>query len=803
MLQIQRGLIIISSVCIIYLVIIWLSSIKLIVHHSPLYKINENEYFKNCIKSKHSWIRCTKYLNLISNQKIISLDSYSQRWPPSSVTYLIDERLHSFNLALHFSLAHNATDSKDEDLYNKFADMVSNSYKQEELLTGMEPEYMGSNSTDYSRFPQNLNFSKPIYDIQNAIPIHTKPINNPEMFALRVPKSVCRPYYNELIPNLIVIIKSSVYNFEYRDRARRTFMQKKLWPNFSVQFVFVLGIPMENESNSFRFDGNTYVLDTKWWRFSKHYGSSKWPFVKQLSLEADLYDDLLIGSFHDTYYNLTKKMIFCLRWLSAFCPKQVPLYLFIDDDYDLVPKNVITFYDNNTEDYLRNMNGGYIRSSRTVFRPMVDETSSVWAMTVKEFPWISYPPYYHGLTYVIGASLVHRLAIASAFVKEIRIDDAYLGILFNKLNITLVHLNIIGPSLTKKDIMSGGINVHHKISKRIMNWSSVIDTYRILSIQLKIDFILSRNNLNHLQYLRNYTICSYNKLEEITQSKIIWMNFIYQSKFIHHHYDYLKQITITNSFTHFMFFYNQNDQIQHNNNNTILLDLKIHYNIRYDNRIIYHFNDDYSMKNESYINHRILTRNEIVEPVAFILMEHHPKQFNVTEALQAISSGLSLNEIPCNNNDLIAIRLPKRTCDPCSRTKNVHLVVIVKSCVYCFEQQVFARKTYMNKDMWKNFRVQLVFTGGLPTPNETNTYHFDGFMTTPTIDAMQLSSKHDVSKWSAVKILSNESKIYDDMLIGAFHDTYFNLTTKMMLSLRWATNFCISQSPLFLFIDDD
>ncbi|VDP32705.1 unnamed protein product, partial [Schistosoma margrebowiei] len=132
--------------------------------------------------------------------------------------------------------------------------------------------------------------------------------------------------------------------------------------------------------------------------------------------------------------------------------------------------------------------------------------------------------------------------------------------------------------------------------------------------------------------------------------------------------------------------------------------------------------------------------------------------------------------IPCNNNDLIVIRLPKRTCDPCSRTKNVDLVVIVKSCVYCFEQR-------------------FVFTVGLPTPNETNTYHFDGFMTTLTIDAMQLSSKYD--------ILSNESKIHNDMLIGAFHDTYFNLTSKMMLSLRWATNFCIPQSPLFLFIDDD
>ncbi|CAH8676943.1 unnamed protein product [Schistosoma rodhaini] len=840
--QIQRGLIIISSGCIIYLVILWLFSIKLLIYHPSLYTINENEYFKNCIKSKHSWIKCTKYLNRISNEKIISPDSYSQRWPPPSVTYLIDKRLNSFNLALQFSLAHNATDSKDEDLYNKFADMVYNSYKQEELLTGVEPEYMGSNSTDYSIFPQNLNFSKLVYDIQNVIPFPTKPINNPEMFALRVPESVCRSYNNELIPHLIVIIKSSVYNFEKRDRARRTFMQKQLWPNFSVQFVFVLGIPMENESNLFRFDGNTYILDTKWWEFSKHYGSSKWSFVRQLSLEVDLYDDLLIGSFHDTYYNLTKKMIFGLRWLSAFCPKQVPLYLFIDDDYDLVPKNVITFYYNNTEDYLRNMNGGYIRSSRTVFRPMVNETSSVWAMTVKEFPWISYPPYYHGLTYIIGANLVHRLATASAFVKEIRIDDAYLGILFNKLNITLVHLNIIGPSLTKKDIMSGGINVHYKISKRIMNWSSasiriqmklyhqavipIIKPIFIKIIKINIGirktiysillilflfystiYILNKNNLKNFYNLKNNdTICSYDKLEEITLNELSWINFIYQTKFINYHnFHYLKQNKITNLFTNLISLYHRNDKIEYttyNNKNTGLLNMKLYYNIRDDNHIIYYFNDDYSMKNKSYISHPILTRNEKGQPIAYILTEHYPKYFNVTKALKAISSGLSLKEIPCNNDDLIAVRLPKCTCNPCSRTRNVNLVVIVKSCVYCFEQRAFARMTYMNKDLWKNFSVQFVFTVGLPTPNETNTYHFDGFMTTLTINSMQLSNKY-VSKWSVAKILSNESKMHNDMLIGAFHDTYFNLTSKMMLSLRWATNFCIPQSPLFLFIDDD
>ncbi|CAH8565346.1 unnamed protein product [Schistosoma turkestanicum] len=838
MLQIQRGLIVTAVACIIYFVIVWLYSIGLSGQYPQLYTISGNEYFKHCLKSKRSWIECIQYLNVISNQKTICLDSYSQSWPPPSVTYLIDKRLRAFNLALKFSLAQNAADSKDEYFYNKFSDTIYNNYKQEELLNGNEPENMGSNSTEYSIFPQNLNFTKLVYDIQNAIPVHMKPINNPDIFALRVPQSICQPYNNELIPQLIVIIKSCVYNFEKRDRARRTFMQRQLWPNFNVQFVFVLGIPMENETNFFKFDGNTYILDTKWWALSKHYGSSKWPFLKQLLLEADLHDDLLIGSFHDTYYNLTKKLIFGFRWLSAFCPRQVPLYLFIDDDYDLVPKNVITFYNNYTEDYLRNMNGGYIRSSRTVFRPMVNETSSVWAMTVKEFPWINYPPYYYGLTYVIGASLVHRLAIASAFIKELRIDDAYLGVLFDKLNIKLVNLKIIGHSLTKKDIASGGINVYYKTSKRIMNWSSALIgiqmklskqsvqliikqiCIRTLTLSVKIItgirriinailiilflfystiYILNRNSSRNFQYLRNYTICSYDKLEEVALTEASWINFTDHLKFINNHSS--ERIKMTNFFTEFISFHNQNDEIIYKN--TALLDLKIHHNIRHDNRITDSFNDDYLMKNGSYIGHPVLTKNEKGETVAFILTEHNPKYFNVTAALQAISSGLSVHEIPCNNNNLIVIHLPKRTCNPCSRIKNVDLVVIVKSCVYCFEQRAFARMTYMNKDLWKNFSVQFVFTVGLPTPNETNIYYFDGVTTSLTIDSLQLSRKYNISKWSAAKILSNESKMHNDILIGAFHDTYFNLTSKMMLSLRWAANFCNSQSPLFLFIDDD
>ncbi|KAH8868676.1 Beta-1,3-galactosyltransferase 5 [Schistosoma japonicum] len=702
-----RGLIIITIGCVIYLIIMWISSINLLIYYPQLDTVSENNYFSNCTKSKHLWIRCLEYLNHISAQKIVPIDSNCNTWPPFSVECLIDKRLPAFNLALKFPLALNALDSTDEVTYNKFGD---------------------------------------------------KPINNPDMFALQIPKGICKPHNNNFIPSLIIIIKSGVYNSEKRNRARRTFMQKHLWSNFSVQFVFVLGIPMENESNIFTFDGNTYVLDTNWWSLSKQYGSSKWQFMKQLAVEADLYEDLLIGSFHDTYYNLTKKLIFSLRWISGLCPKQVPLYLFMDDDYDLIPRNIIKFYNNYSEDNLRNMSGGFLGSSRTVFRPIPDETDSVWAMTVKEFPWLFYPQYYHGFTYMIGANLVHRFAIASAFIKEIRIDDAYLGILFYKLNITLVPLNIIGDTFHKKNIMTGGINLRYKTSQNIMNWTSG----------------MPKNNSKRLHHLINYTLCAYDKLEEISLTQNSWVNFIYQLNFTNKHY--LKGSQVSSLFTEFIYSYYRNDARKYinDNNNNILLDLRIHYNIQYDNYYDrHHLNDDYLMRNESYIQHPVLTRNAKGE------------------------------SIPINNDALIAMRLPSDTCNPCSRNKKVDLVVIVKSCVYCFEQRAYARTTYMNKDLWKNFSVHFVFTVGLPTPNETSTYYFDGVKTSLTTNSLYLSTKYESSKWSAAKILSNESKVYNDLLIGAFYDNYFNLTTKMIFTLRWITNFCISHSPLFLFIDDD
>ncbi|VDN49417.1 unnamed protein product, partial [Dibothriocephalus latus] len=42
----------------------------------------------------------------------------------------------------------------------------------------------------------------------------------------------------------------------------------------------------------------------------------------------------------------------------------------------------------------------------------------------------------------------------------------------------------------------------------------------------------------------------------------------------------------------------------------------------------------------------------------------------------------------------------------------------------------------------------------------------------------------------------------DDLIVGDFEDTYFDMTLKMHHSFVWAATFCRGR-PGFLFIDDD
>ncbi|CAH8642145.1 unnamed protein product [Heterobilharzia americana] len=469
------GLLCLSITGIIFM---WFTSNKSVSQCSLVDAICKDVYFRQCTRSRDLWLECIGKLNRLSKQQSPYLRELKSTWPPATITDLIDNQLPIINLALHIPFDKNAENPLNNKYYHEYLNLISNKSVHRDRNTWLSIFHggmteVGFSASNYALFPQTLNFQKVIHEVENGIPVKTLPINNPELLVLRLPKNVCNPCQKGITPDLVIIIKSCSYCSRKRSRARETFMQKHLWSGINVQFVFVLGIPYPGESNTVIFDRYRLSHKKVWWRLSKMHDNERWTLIKRLVKEADLHEDLLIGSFHDTYFNLTTKLILTLRWLSVFCEQQVPLFVFIDDDYDLVPVNVIKFYRNHTKNHLRRMTGGCVHGSSVVERPKsIDTISGIWALSFKEFPWKTFPPYFHGASYILGSNIVRHLAIVSAFTQSIHIDDAYLGILMNKLNIPPQHLNIFPLVAGKCDILSGAICVRSDISKRIMNWKT-------------------------------------------------------------------------------------------------------------------------------------------------------------------------------------------------------------------------------------------------------------------------------------------------------------------------------------------
>ncbi|CAH8522359.1 unnamed protein product [Heterobilharzia americana] len=176
--------------------------------------------------------------------------------------------------------------------------------------------------------------------------------------------------------------------------------------------------------------------------------------------------------------------------------------------------------------------------------------------------------------------------------------------------------------------------------------------------------------------------------------------------------------------------------------------------------------------------------------------------FNMSVFTNAMSSGFPENEVPQNNDALLAVQLPQSACHPNLSEEKVDLVVVVHSCVYCFEKRQYSRETYMRSEQWNNFKIQFVFVVGLPKPNQMNTYNMHGVSVNLDDGPYDLSSETESFRVPTIERLRNEIVHHGDLLIGSFHDNIFNSTAKTMLGIRWASAFCGDKSSLYLFLKD-
>lgn len=126
----------------------------------------------------------------------------------------------------------------------------------------------------------------------------------------------------ELTPQLVIIVKSALQNFERRNAIRSSWGFEKRFSDVLVRTVFLLGVEQS-------------ILA----------GDRLTDLQKLIDLESDKYNDILQFNFIDTYFNNTIKTMSGFRWAMENCLRS-KFYLFVDDDFYVSVKNILAFLRN-------------------------------------------------------------------------------------------------------------------------------------------------------------------------------------------------------------------------------------------------------------------------------------------------------------------------------------------------------------------------------------------------------------------------------------------------------------------------
>ncbi|KAK7483466.1 hypothetical protein BaRGS_00025265 [Batillaria attramentaria] len=150
-----------------------------------------------------------------------------------------------------------------------------------------------------------------------------------------------------------------------------------------------------------------------------------------LQEESAHHKDILRGSYVDSYRNLTYKVMHGLAWLHSNC--EAPYILKTDDDC-FVSTHLLWQFLMHQNKQTSNLYAGHMvldPSKRQVIR----DPGQKWSVAEEEYRPDTYPPYASGSGYALSFDVVAKAVEESRVVKPIPNEDAYIGILLDRLGI--------------------------------------------------------------------------------------------------------------------------------------------------------------------------------------------------------------------------------------------------------------------------------------------------------------------------------------------------------------------------------
>lgn len=203
---------------------------------------------------------------------------------------------------------------------------------------------------------------------------------------------------------ILLIIKSRLENFDQRNMIRRTW-GRQYGMNYNIKRVFLLGVNPHDKK-----------------------------LQQRIGMEQQDYDDIVQQFFVDTYFNNTLKMMMGFQWAVEFCDN-AKFVAFFDDDYYVNINRVVRLVNSLKETEYDNTIIGFVWKNSMPVRIL----SHKWYISLKEYPYRFWPNYVTAGSFFVHMSTVERLKIAMQYVKIIRFDDVFLGIVAYKMGIKLKH----------------------------------------------------------------------------------------------------------------------------------------------------------------------------------------------------------------------------------------------------------------------------------------------------------------------------------------------------------------------------
>ncbi|BHF80403.1 hypothetical protein SprV_0702353000 [Sparganum proliferum] len=325
----------------------------------------------------------------------------------------------------------------------------------------------------YLLYPQNLNLSDVVDRVKSCRVVPQSPANNHPLHLLHVSSTICPPVEDMKTDtgysagpryDLVVIVKSAVYNFQSRKTFRSLYARLNDFnvssaPHpFRIGLLFSVGLPRRSGNQTFKRDGFHVTLPGRAGEALVDIENTHSIILQRLTEEVLQYKDVLVGGYEDTYYNLTTKMMTNFQWAARFCRTERPGFLFMDDDYAFHPTNLRRFLARLEADWRERMVIGLERIRSPTVRFGNDARFNQWALSKREMPWPQLPPFSAGAFYFLGYERVEEVAIAMHFTRSLPLDDVWLGLVMAKLGLRFqyrpgIRFALEARSTRKRDII--------------------------------------------------------------------------------------------------------------------------------------------------------------------------------------------------------------------------------------------------------------------------------------------------------------------------------------------------------------